>query len=130
MDRIVYIGPYNNHKSEELFNKAISYLRENKGDRFYYILPNGRLLTRYRKRMIEKVGQTFQINLFTFDNIVDRLLEDYFYINIDGELKEAILSNVVSQLTQEGKVKYYREVASKKGFIKILSNIIGDIKRS
>ena len=52
--------------------------------------------------MIEKVGTNFQINLFTFDNIVDRLLEDYFYINIDGELKEAILSNVVSQLTQEG----------------------------
>lgn len=129
-DRVVYVGSYNNYKSEELIDKALDYLKQNNGDKFYYILPNGNLLTKYRKTMIEEVGQTFNINLFTFDNIVDRLLEDYLYINIDGEMKEAILSKIFTDLDLENKLKFYKNIYSKKGFIKIIANIIGEIKRS
>ncbi len=39
--------------------------------------------------MIEEVGQTFDINLFTFDDIVDKLLENKFYTYIDERLKES-----------------------------------------
>ena len=66
MDRIVYLGPYNNNKKEEFFEKSIEYLRENKGHKFYYILPNGNLLVQYRKAMINEVEKTLDINLFTF----------------------------------------------------------------
>jgi len=130
MDRIVYLGPYNNIKKDELLNKAIDYLRENRGDKFYYILPNGNLLTKYRNIMVEKVGQTFDINLFTFDDIVDKLLENKFYTYIDRETKEVLLSHILEELKEEGKLKYYGKMWDKKGFVKILSHIIGEIKRS
>ncbi len=130
MDRIVYLGPYNNLKQDELYHKALDYLEKNKGQKFYYILPNGNLLTKYRKDMIEQVGQTFDINLFTFDDIVDRLLKRDFYTHIDGETKEILLSNILKELREEDRLIYYKNIFDKKGFVKILSNIIGEIKRS
>lgn len=129
-DRIVYLGPYNNKKSRELFDKATDYLRNHKGSKFYYILPNGNLLVKYRKKMLEEVGQTFDVNLFTFDNIVDRLLGDKFYTSIDSETKEALLTNVLKLLREEDKLEHYRDISSKIGFVKVVANIIGEIKRS
>ena len=130
MDRIVYLGSYNNNKKEELFQKSIDYLKENKGDKFYYILPNGKLLNKYRKAMVKEVEGTFNINLFTFDDIADRLLEKDLYAYIDENMKEALLIYILSQLVEEKKLKYYKRISTKEGFIKILSNIIGEIKRS
>ena len=130
MDRIVYLGPYNNNKKEELFQKAIDYLKENKGDKFYYILPNGKLLNKYRKAMVKEAEGTFNINLFTFDDIADRLLEKDLYAYIDENMKEALLIYILSQLVEGKKLKYYKKISAKEGFIKILSNIIGEIKRS
>ncbi len=129
-DRVVYLGPYNNSMKEELFNKAIYYLEQNKGDKFYYILPNGNLLVKYRKKMIERVNQTFNINLFTFDDIADKLLEDNCYNYIDEEMKEVLLSNILMDLREENKLKYYKNISNKKGFVKIVASIIGRIKRS
>ena len=130
MDRIVYLGSYNNNKKEELFYKSIDYLKENKGDKFYYILPNGKLLNKYRKAMVKEVEGTFNINLFTFDDIADRLLEKDLYAYIDENMKEALLIYILSQLVEGKKLKYYKKISAKEGFIKILSNIIGEIKRS
>ena len=115
---------------DELFYKSIDYLKENKGDKFYYILPNGKLLNKYRKAMVKEVEGTFNINLFTFDDIVDKLLENKFYTYIDGEMKEALLSKIFTELNADNKLKYYKNISSKKGFVKIVSNIIGEIKRS
>ncbi len=75
--------------------------------------------------MVEKVGQTFDINLFTFDDIVDKLLENKFYTYIDRETKEVLLSHILEELKEEGKLKYYGKMWDKKGFVKILSHIIG-----
>lgn len=130
MDRIIYLGPYNNNKKEEFFQQSIDYLKKNKGDRFYYILPNGNLLTKYRKAMIERVEKTFDINLFTFDDIADKLIEDNFYTYIDRDMKEAILIHILLELRENGRLKYYKEISNKKGFIKMVSNVIGEIKRS
>ena len=123
-DRIVYLGPYNNSKKDELFNKAINYLEQNKGDKFYYILPNGNLLIKYRKKMIEKVNQTFRINLFTFDDIIDKLLENNFYNYIDEEMKEALITKILMDLKEENKLNYYKNISNKKGFVEIVSSII------
>ncbi|GFN34277.1 PD-(D/E)XK nuclease family protein [Tepidimicrobium xylanilyticum] len=129
-DRIVYLGPYNNTKSNQLFNRAIDYLKQGKGNKFYYILPNGILLEDYRRRIIEKVGGAFDINLFTFDDIVDRLLEDEFYIFIDANTKEILLYQIISRLNQYNKLNFYRNISNKRGFIYSLIRIIGEIKRS
>ena len=130
MDRILYVGPYNNLMSKELFNKAVSYLKANKGYKFYYILPNGKLLVKYRQEILNRVENAFDVNLFTFDNIVDRLLKDKFYINVDRETKEAIIRSVLKDLRDEGKLSYYYDISFKKGFAKAVSGIIGEIKRS
>lgn len=129
-EKIVYLGSYNNSNGEYLFNKALDYVKENKGDKFYYILPNGKLLNKYRNELIHKAGNVFDINLFTFDDVVDRLLENDFYTNVDEEMKEVLISKILDELNRESKLQYYRKISSKKGFIKILINIIGELKRS
>lgn len=130
MERTVYLGPYNNSMSRELFNKAVEYLRENKGDKFYYLLPNGKLLVDYRKKILDVVDNAFDVNLFTFDNIVDRLIKDRFYTQIDGETKESIIGSILKDLRDSGKLVYYKDISAKKGFIKAVTGIIGEIKRS
>lgn len=130
MDRIVYLGPYNNRKKTDFFHKSIEYLKENKGDRFYYILPNGNLLVQYRKAMIKKVEKTLDINLFTFDDIADKLIEKDLYLLVNGDMKEVLLTQILEGLKEKGKLKYYKDISNKKGFIKTLSSIIGDIKQS
>ena len=130
IDRIVYLGPYNSTKTQELFNKALNYIKQDKGNSFYYILPNGILLEEYRQKMIEKVNGTFNINLFTFDDIVDRLLKDEFHTYIDEEIKEVIISKIIRKLNGKNQLKYYENISSKKGFIKSIARIIGEIKRS
>ncbi len=130
MERVVYVGPYNSRKSDFLFGKAVEYLKENKGDRFYYILPNGNLLVKYRMKFLEKVEHAFNINLFTFDNIVDRLLKDKHYINIDEETKERLVATAIDNLRKQGLIPYYEEISHKKGFSRAVSSIIGQIKRS
>ena len=127
-ERLVYLGPYNNSRTNDLFNKGIDYLEQNIGNRFYYILPNGNLLERYREKMIKTVKGTFDINLFTFDDIVDRLLENNLYTYIDGEMKEALISKILRELNENNKLKYYKNISNKKGFVKSLVRIIGEIK--
>lgn len=130
MDRIVYLGPYNNGKKEEFFQKSLDYLEKNQGHKFYYILPNGNLLVEYRRRLIDRVEKTLDINLFTFDDIADSLIEDEFYQLIQGDMKEAFIGQVLEKLRSEKQLKYYREISTKPGFIKILASILGEIKQS
>lgn len=130
MERLVYVGPYSSNRSNELFEKSLEYLKANKGSKFYYILPNGKLLVKYRMKFIEEVKQTFDINLFTFDNIVDKLLKDGFYTSIDEEMKESLIARTIAELNDKGKISYYKDLADKKGFASSVSSIIGQIKRS
>ena len=128
--RKVYIGSFNNNKKKELIDSSIENLKNNKGNEFYYILPNGELLRQYRKHFIDRVEQTFEINLFTFDDIVNQVLEDDFIHVIDNPTKNLILREVLSSLSEEGSLDYYREFIDMPGFINSLNDIIGDIKRS
>lgn len=128
--RVVYLGPYNNSMSEKLFNKAVDYLKKRKGHKFYYILPNGNLLVNYRKEMLNKINYAFDINLYTFDNIVDRLLKNKLYTAIDRGTKEIIVFNILKELNDAGKLNYYGEVSSRRRFSKSVSSIIGQLKRS
>lgn len=128
--RIVYYGPINNNTSNILMEKAKAYLKENKGDRFYYILPNGKLLTKYKEDMLKDTVGAFDINLFTFDNIIDNLLEREMYTFIGTEVQESIVEKILAKLCDEGKIKYYNSVSTMEGFIKSVSHIIGEIKRS
>ena len=45
-------------------------------------------------------------------------------------MKEAFLVQILLKLREENKLKYYKDVSTKKGFVKILSNIIREIKQS
>lgn len=129
-NRIVYYGPFNNGKKDDLFHKALESLKNGEEDRFYYLLPNGELLKNYRKKFIDKVEKTFEINLFTFDNVVKNILKDEFYLTINSAMKDLIIKEVMDKLNKEGKILYYKDFISMDGFIGSLSNIIGEIKRS
>lgn len=129
-ERIVYLGPFNNEKQNQLINKAIHSLKNNKGKEFYYLLPNGELLKKYRKNFINQVKNTFEINLFTFDNIVNEILGEKNIETIKNPIKNLIIDKVLKKLISENKLIYYKDVSSTEGFIHSINDIIGEIKRS
>ncbi len=128
--RIIYYGLFNNHKKEELIEKSLEKLKKNEGSKFYYLLPNGELLTKYRRDFIDEVKQTFEINLYTFDNIVKNILEYDNSININEAIKNLIIKKIIKKLNTQGKIKYYQDFISMEGFFQSVNAIIGEIKRS
>lgn len=129
-DRIVYYGPINNSKKNCLINKAKSHLLNNKGDRFYYILPNGKLIIKYRNLLLEDVVGAMDINLFTFDNMMDKLLKGKLYTTINSETKKSIIEKIIMDLKRANKLSYYKDVSITDGFIDAIDYIIGETKRS
>ncbi len=128
--RVIYYGSTDSDQDKELLLMAKDYVRKNKGDKFFYILPNGKLLTEYRRALLEDLKGAFNINAFTFDDIVDRLLDNNSYTFIDKEMKESIISKILIELEQAGEIVYYKELVHTEGFVKSISGIIGEIKRS
>lgn len=129
-DRIIYLGPFNNNKKQELIEKSLKSLANKEGHRFYYLLPNGELLTYYRKKFIKAVKSAFEINLYTFDNIVNNILKEKIYLTINEATKDIIIKTVVKELEEKGKISYYKDFISMEGFIESVNAIIGEIKRS
>lgn len=128
--RIIYFGPLNNNYKKTFIDKGKEYLKENKGDKFYYILPTGNLLTRYRSMLLEDLKGVFDINVITFDDIVEKLLSKELYIHIDDATKETIIGKIVKELSEQGNIDYYKGLIESEGFINSLSYIIGELKRS
>ncbi len=122
----IYYGPFNNSKSEEFYSTVLEKIKNGKEENFYYILPNGKLLTTYREKIIESLGGFLNLNLFTFDDVVKEILKDENHIEIDENTKKIILTKIV----RESKLDYFKNVSDLSGFIKTLGNIIGEIKRS
>ena len=129
-ERIVYLGPFNNKKRDELSQKAIDYLRDNKGDKFYYLLPNGELLKHYRRSFIESVENLFEINVFTFDDIVNKVIKDLTIETISNPMKNALIKETLISLSENNKINYFKDAILMEGFIKSCNSIIGEIKRS
>lgn len=129
-DRKVFVGSFNNSKKEELIKLSLEKLRDNKGNEFFYILPNGELLKEYRKNFIDQVEEVFELNLFTFDDIVNNILKDDFIHIIDNPTKNLLLREVVESLMEDGVLSYYKDFIDMPGFIRSTNDIIGDIKRS
>ncbi|WP_416198281.1 MAG: DNA helicase [Sporanaerobacter sp.] len=129
-NRVIYYGPFNNGKREELLEISKTYLSENKGHKFCYILPNGKLLIKYREILFKDNQGAFDVNLFTFDDIISNLLKDKLYKTIDSELKEEIIKNILRKLCENGDIAYYKDVSFMDGFVSSISNIIGEMKRS
>ena len=130
LKRIVYYGPFNNNKKDDLIEKSKLYLRENSGDKFCYVLPNGKILTKYIEDMVKDTIGAFDVNLLTFDDIMNNLLEGELYTTIGSEVKESIIEKILMKQYEKGKLLYYKDVFSMEGFIKSVSYIIGEIKRS
>lgn len=129
-DRIIYFGPFNNSKKYDLVQKTMESLKKGEGHRFYYLLPNGELLAKYRMKFIDEVEQSFEINLFTFDDIVNEILNDNIDLTINEFAKDIIIKNSILKLYKKEKIVYFRDAISMDGFIEILGYIIGEIKRS
>lgn len=130
VERIVYFGPFNNNKKDELVQKSLDYLKNNKGNRFYYLLPNGELLKDYRRRLIESVENTFEVNVFTFDDIVNKIVSNILTEEIGNPMKNAIIRDCLITLSENNEIDYYKDAISMNGFIKTCNSIIGEIKRS
>lgn len=128
--RKIYLGDYNNRKKEELLTMSEDYLKSNKGANFLYILPNGNLLTSYRKYFIDRLNYLGELNIYTFDDIANRLAKSWKYRLISNRLKEIFIENILRELYEDSKLSYYGPMVDKKGFIKNISDIISQMKSS
>ncbi|MBS4539102.1 exodeoxyribonuclease V subunit gamma [Clostridium sp. D2Q-11] len=129
-EKIVYFGDINNKYNETLIDKAKKYIRESNCEKFYYILPSGNLLNVYRKRLLEDTFGALNLNVITFDDVVNKFVNQSLYTKIDDGIKETIISNIVSSLYEDGKINYYKKQVENHAFIQSLVYIIGEIKRS
>src|SRR5699024_12485908 len=109
-DRILYLGPFNNKKQKELIDKSIKSLKDNNGQEFYYLLPNGELLQKYRQYFINNVENVFEINMFTFDNKVNEILKETKIETIDNTNKNLMIIRVEENLLSENILSYYKDI--------------------
>lgn len=128
--KTVYFGPFNNDKKNEFYNMALDYLKKGLANKFFYVLPNGALLKDYRRRLIKEAEKFFEVNLFTFDDIVNQILKDEVYFVINDAMKDLIIKKSIENLNNEGKLSYYKNIISTEGFVESINYIIGEIKRS
>lgn len=128
--RKVYLGPYNNHIKKQLHDLTFDYLKENKGDRLYYLLPNRELLNHYRNNFIDKVQASFELNFLTFDDIVTNIMEDKVINMADDTIKSIIMRKILKNLSDKSKLNYYKNFTEYNGFVESCIYIIGRIKRS
>lgn len=128
--RKVFLGPRNNHMKEQLQDASLEYLKMNKGDQFYYLLPNRELLNAYRNHFIDKLDATFELNFFTFDDIVTRMMADAAGQIAGDTIKRIIMRTVLKRLKNQSKLNYYRDFTEYNGFVETCIYIIGRIKRS
>ena len=129
-NRKVYLGPPNNHIKDHLEKMSLEYLKDNKGHSFYYLLPNRELLSHYRNNVIVQLGATFELNYFTFDDIVARITENQLLKIADDTSKSIVMRKVLKSLREESKLSYYKDFTRHNGFVESCIYIIGRIKRS
>lgn len=130
MTKKIYLGSFNNDNKKLLQDKAMDYLKQGKGDKFYYILPNGSLLKKYRQSFINSLEGTFELNLFTFDDVVNEIIGSSHLKSINHPMKSLIIRNILNDLSKKGKLDYYKDFVGMKGFVESCINIILEIKRS
>lgn len=128
--RKVYLGPNNNHMKEKLKEISLNYLQANKGDRFFYLLPNRELLGHYRNEFIDKLEVGFNLNFITFDDIVSEIMKDRLVKIASDPIKNIIMRKVIRDLEEKSLLEYYRNFIHYEGFIESCIYIIGSIKKS
>lgn len=128
--RKVYLGPYNNHIKERLHDLTLEYLNSNKGDRFFYLLPNRELLNHYRNEFIDKLDATFDLNFITFDDIVTKIMDNKVTNIANDPIKRIIMRKVLKDLNHRSMLRYYKDFTEYNGFVESCIYIIGSIKRS
>lgn len=130
MKRIVYLSSFNNEYEEDIFNHVLENIKKNNGDKIYYLLPNGELLKRYRRKFINSLDTAFDINISTFDDIVTKILEYDDYKKIETPMKNVIIKDILKELAKKSQLEYYKDSINMDGFIESVGDIIGEIKRS
>lgn len=110
--------------------RVYDYMESQKSDRFYYLLPNGELLRKYRREFIDRAEGIFELNLFNFDDVVNNMAKSRFKKSISSPLKNLILRNSLDALLKKDALEYYRASAHMDGFIESVNEIISEFKRS
>lgn len=129
MDRQVYLSNNSSRRSQDFYTRALELVADQKEEDFYYLLPNGRTINLYRRKFMEDLGASFAINLFTFDDIVNNILDLDEDLVIGDELRYFILTRVLEDLLDKGELSFYRDFIGMDGFVMSLMDIIGRIKQ-
>ncbi|MGO1370664.1 MAG: PD-(D/E)XK nuclease family protein [Senegalia sp. (in: firmicutes)] len=129
-DKIVYFGDINNKYKDELIKISKTYIEDNECEKLYYILPSRNLLIKYRKELLKDSKGAFNLNVITFDDIVDKLINKSNYIEIGDIEKQIILSNLLKKLDDKDMIKFYKSNIKSDNFIDNLIYIIGEMKRN
>ncbi len=129
--RKVFVSAYNdeNYKNK-LLEKSISYINKNQGNRFFYIVPNGRIINYYRKFFVENCNYLSNLNIITFQDIGKEFVDLSGKKLIDENLKQMLLINIMEKYSDLKDFHSYRNFLKHRGFIEELSAIIRNLKTS
>lgn len=128
-EKKLYITSHN-YDNRFIMKRVYDYMESQKSDRFYYLLPNGELLKKYRREFIDKAEGIFELNLFTFDDVVNNMAKSRFKKSIPSPIKNLILRNSLDTLLKKDALEYYRAFARMDGFVESINEIISEFKRS
>lgn len=89
------------------------------------VLPNGLLL--------EDVRRQYNVTCLGMDTLANKILNLNGYVDfhqINRRSQELLVEAMIGDLQKIGRMEYFGELASKKGFVKAMTSLLGDLARS
>jgi superfamily I DNA/RNA helicase len=118
----------------DLYRDALRRARSNgKPGTTLWLSPTNRAQAEIRARLLDdSLNVVFRPNLFTFDQFADEVLKaaPQPVTPCSAAMQRVLLRRVVAELTQQKRLRHFREIARTAGFLDLVSAFIAELKRS
>ncbi|MDZ7673365.1 MAG: PD-(D/E)XK nuclease family protein [Halanaerobiales bacterium] len=130
MIKLTY-GKPKNKSEEEIYNQIYKYIEENKSQNVCYITPTYQMIEDLKDKIFsdQKIKAVSETYFFLFKGLVNEVLKSTgeFQPIIGDIQKELILKEILDQLIEDKKIKYFKEVAKYPGFYEDTLRLIDEI---
>lgn len=116
-----------------MIDEIIEHFRENEQNRVMLVLPNAVLFTAAAQEVLAKDPACYErLKIVSFDHLVQEILEKIgtHRTFMSRMTQELLMEKIVDELLAQGSLAYFREMRPFPGFIRTLTEFIGELKRS
>lgn len=120
--------PFGDHQHwDQLLQQLAALVQAGRQDEFLLLLPTGRLLHSSRQRLI--VRATRQLNLFTFDDIVEKTLARENLLAVTGIARRQLIKYAFAKAAADGKLNKLSPHAKSWGVAASLEHALVELRR-